>query len=179
MSEVPIRRTPLSPARAESILRQTELRPSAIRLLLALWDLETAAGGSMYNHNWGNMVVGDHPGHPYYVADDSGNLRRFRAYDSAAEGAADWLRQLFRADKPWAEGLATGDPKRFARALKAGGYYEAPLERYTRTLVERWRKYPHLQDRKPQRRRAKPSAGSGAALVLLLAGIGAIAWRFR
>jgi len=184
MSQVPIRTTRLSPPAAERILRKTGLRPSALRLLMALWDLETGAGTSMFNHNWGNMIVGKDVNHPYYLADDSGNLRKFRAYDNVFDGAADWIRQLFRPDKPWADGIASGDPVVFAERLKAGGYYEAPVERYTKTLVGRWEKYPHLRDVRTRRATPTPthrrSSTAGAVTMLLLAtGIGVLVWASR
>jgi len=181
MSQVPIRTTRLTPTAAERILRKTGLRPSALRLLMALWDLETETGAKMFNHNWGNMVIGSDKDHPFYVADDSGNLRKFRAYDDVFEGAADWIRQLFRSDKPWGEGIASGDPVVFAQRLKDGGYYEAPVERYTKTLVGRWQRYPHLRDVKTRRATPTPAhrgqtSGGALAAVLLLAGIGVVAW---
>lgn len=180
MTQVAIRRTPLSPEQAEAMLTAAGLTAPAVRLLLALWDLETAAGAKMWNHNWGNMIVGDAPGHEYFEADDTGRIRRFRSYDSFQDGLVDWLQQLFRTDKPWRDGIASGDPVVFARKLKEGGYYEAPLERYTKTLLQRWRKYDHLRETPTRRRRARQRAGNaGAVAVLLLAGIGTLLWASR
>jgi hypothetical protein len=117
--------------------------PGELRLVLALWDLETDQGRKSFNHNWGNLVEKD-PSRPHYVATDSGNIRRFQAFPSHADGAAELLRELERKD-PWRAGLATAHPVEFARALKGPpAYYEAPVKRYSRALTARWLRYRHL-----------------------------------
>lgn len=156
-SEVPKTRTPLTPQQAEALFRQvwtqstTEtLTEGALRLLLALWDLETAAGQSQFNNNFGNIIQTQDG--PFYLADDTGNLRRFISYPSAEHGASGLIRQLTRDSRAhWREGLLSGDPSFFAQKLKeVPSYYEAPLDRYRKVLVERWRKYSHLDQAAPQ-----------------------------
>lgn len=150
MTQVPIKRTPIDPATAEHLLRaayeQHAGKPAPdgqLRLLLALWDLETDAGRSMFHYNFGNIVL--YPGPPhFYVADDSGNTRRFAAYGTPESGASDFVRLLLRK-AVWRQGLESGHPREFAVQLKRGGYYEAPLSRYVPALIRRWRNYGHLQ----------------------------------
>lgn len=150
MPQVPIRQTVLSPTEAERLLRlawearlDVPVQDRQLRLLLALWDLETARGQRMWNHNWGNIIETD-TSRPFYTADDSGNLRRFKAYLTADEGADDFLGEL-HFKREWFEPIAKGaSPEAFARGLKARGYFEAPLDRYARTLRQRWELYPHL-----------------------------------
>jgi hypothetical protein len=117
-----------------------------LALLLALWDLETAAGASMFHWNFGNVIATRPDSQLFYVADDSGNTRKFRAYNDANDGARGLVQQLTSSTRPeWHTGLLTGDPNAFVRALSGadGGpaYFEADPERYRRTFLERWRKY--------------------------------------
>jgi hypothetical protein len=127
--------------------------------MLALWDLETAGGRRQWNYNFGNLVAFDEST-PYYVADDSGNLRRFQAYSDASAGASEFLRELLSKEQQ-NRGLHSGNPVVFARGLKAHGYYEAPVERYAKALAERWERYA-VAASVPQRRSAR---GGGVAAV--------------
>lgn len=53
---------------------------------------------------------------------------RFRAFRSLDEGAEEYLKALFhRYKRAWAS-LSTGNPSTFAEALKAYGYFTAPLD---------------------------------------------------
>jgi len=88
---------------------------------------------------------------PFWLGDDSGNLRRFRAFDTRQAGADAFISLLTRPSRAhWRRGLLSGDPKEFAHELKGdpeknlAAYYEAPEAVYTRTLVRRWKRYPHL-----------------------------------
>ena len=188
--QVEITRTRQSPAEAESVLRAAwgdvfvgPLRPDVLRLVLALWDLETGSGGSEFNFNWGNMVDAGQTGR-FYVADDTGHTRHFAAFASQREGADALLRQLTRDSRSeWRAGLATGDPELFVRHLSGefGGpaYFEASPARYLATYLERWDKYPHLNApaRTPEAPAPKtPPAtmrrktSTGAAVVVLACG---------
>ncbi len=154
MPEVPRTRTPVTPQQAEVLLRQawvdelgSEPRPTVLRNVLALWDLETAAGKSQYQNNWGNIVAVSTK-QPYYLADDTGNLRRFRTWPTAAAGARGLVHQLTKPNRShWARGLLTGSPERFAEALaEPPAYYEANPVTYGRVLRQRYDKYAHLVD---------------------------------
>lgn len=184
MPEVPIRRTVLAPSDAEFLLRQVwpQAPEGVLRLLLALWDLETAGGKRMWNHNWGNIVATTDAraaGVPYYIAEDTGRTRAFRSYDSVILGAQAFVVQLTRDSRAhWRAGLFSGNPATFAKQLRIPpAYYEASLSRYTGTLTRRWRKYAHLDSNDIPGPGARPSTrkSSGATLfaVTILATVGA------
>lgn len=115
-------------------------------LLLALWDFETGGGARMWCWNAGNIVRTAQWSGDWYEADDTGNWRQFRAYPSLAAGAAALARLVDSDSRPqWREGLWSGDPETFVRALHGdnGGpaYFEAPLDRYLTGFLQRWQKY--------------------------------------
>lgn len=164
MPEVPKRRTVVSPQQAENLFRQAwserfnePVRPGVLRLLLALWDLETAGGEKQDNFNFGNQISTRPDREQFYRGIDSGNKRQFRSYPSARAGAKSFVAQVTSDTRPhWEQGLLTQDVVQFSRGLKncqnescsvSGplSYYEAPFERYTATLQRRYDKYPHLQ----------------------------------
>lgn len=159
MPLVPTVRTPTTPERAAALIQDAWEKLSArhpvvpppngerLALLLALWDLETGTGAQHRNFNFGNQVSTRPEEEEFYQAHDGPNLRRFRSYDSAEEGAASFVRQLNSDTRPqWREGLRTGNPTEFVRALKGlngGGfeYFEAPFDRYLETFLGRWERY--------------------------------------
>lgn len=66
---------------------------------------------------------------------------RFRAFESLADGATDYLAILHeRFSEAW-PALEAGDPERFVRSLKAQGYFTASIERYLPPVVALFRKY--------------------------------------
>lgn len=166
MSEVPIHRTPIDAQDAEAFLRETwpDIAEGVLRLLLALWDLETGGGTRMFNNNWGNLVS-TLPSQDFYRASDSGNIRRFVSYATPRAGSDAFVRNLIRDSRShWRAGLLTGNPAIFAHQLRISpAYYEAPESVYTRTLVARWNLYAHLDpDDIPRHPSApKPSAPRG------------------
>lgn len=116
-----------------------------LALLLALWDLETGAGTSQRNNNFGNIIAVNEELH-HYVGTDNGNTRRFRSYPSVSQGALAFVQQLTSNTRlEWRSGLMSGDPLQFVNALGGlnGGskYFEAPVDRYKQTFLERWQKY--------------------------------------
>lgn len=191
MPEVAIRRTPHTASEAAERLASgwagrfgAAVTPDVLALLLALWDLETAAGAQQFNNNYGNVVATRTTTQPFYFADDSGNLRKFIAYPTSQEGATDLIATVTRdSRKEWRQGLLSGDPEEFVRALNGqrGGrfkYFEAPFERYLSTFLERWRKYEPPKAEPPSRgqtpnpsptvpRRLSPLLLGGIATFLL------------
>lgn len=196
MGQVPVIRTPLTADEARELIetawaKRASVRPDVppptperVRLLLALWDLETGTGGSQRNFNFGNQVA-TRESQDFYVADDAGNTRHFRAYPSGQAGAASFVAQLTSDTRPeWRDGLASGDPQFFVESLKGlhgGGfeYFEAPFEQYLQTFLGRWNRYDpkDLPPRRgipspaPQTPR-KPKSGSGLVPLALLSGLG-------
>jgi hypothetical protein len=126
----------------EAFYLEVGVHPGArlLALLLAMSDLETAGWARLRNWNFGNIIATDPEAQDWYAANDSGNARKFRAYDSAEDGARAFVNQLMRDSRAvWREGLLSGDPVTFARALKGPpAYYEAPLQAYTEGLQSRW-----------------------------------------
>lgn len=189
MAEFPIRTTALDAATASDILQDTwralfgaAVRPDVLALLLGLWDLETGTGRSMHNNNWGN-IVRTSESQDFFVGNDSGNVRKFRHFETPQDGARNFIQQLTRDSRAqWREGLLTGDPAAFVNALagKNGGpkYFEANPDRYLRTFLGRWQRYS-----RPSSPGAPPSSGgtapgapgraSGALVAVLV--IGALA----
>ena len=125
-----------------------------------LWGQGYAPGLGAHNFNWGNIKhKGDDDPNDFQFFEcaewifDAKKGRsvfhrfkprhpqcKFRAYDSAEEGFSDYLNFLIRRRdgaylEAWNRGVYEGDPITFARELGAAGYYTAPVERYTKTLV--------------------------------------------
>jgi hypothetical protein len=57
----------------------------------------------------------------------------FRIYETAVEGAADLVMELYRRDQV-PEALRTGDTRAIAHRMKAAGYFTAPVEAYARAM---------------------------------------------
>lgn len=115
-------------------------------LLLALSDFETGTWKSMSHWNWGNIVAHAPTEQDYYTDGDSPGANKKRVYATPQEGARALVVQLTRDSRPqWKEGLLTGDPERFVRALKGefGGpeYFGASFERYFPGFLQRWNRY--------------------------------------
>jgi hypothetical protein len=131
-------------------------RPAVLALLLAQSALETGHWKSIHNFNFGNQKA--HPGYPMIVQfrcsevingverffDPPDPHCNFRAYNSAVDGALDYLRVL--KNRPhWWQGLHTGDPNAFVAALATPPkYFTANPERYRATLVSLFHKYGPL-----------------------------------
>ena len=169
MPQVPIELTPVTPAEARSVLADAwrarfgePVAPDVLALLLALWDLETATGESQFNWNFGNIITTHPDTTPFYIADDSGNLRNFRAFEDIDDGAEGFVSQLTRPSRQqWWDGLLTGDPEAFVRALNGqnGGpsYFEADFDRYLNTFLIRWRRYEVPKALPPSRGQPVPT----------------------
>lgn len=147
---VPIKRTPITPAEACELFQSAKptAGSSTVRLLLALWDLETNGGKSMWNYNFGNIIAVSKT-QRHFAATDAGNPRIFRDYMSAEEGAEALVTQLTKESRRWwRNGLFTGDPEEFVRALNGqrGGpaYFEANFDSYLKGFMARWEKYEVL-----------------------------------
>lgn len=127
----------------------------AIVLLMAQSAHETGEWKYVHNFNIGNVKAVEGDGYDWTMfrcrekdkdgkdvwLDPPDPGTRFRAFRSLTEGAIDHLAFLYgrpRYAKAWAE-LATGNPYKFAAALRVAGYYTdsvkvyaGGLERYAR-----------------------------------------------
>lgn len=133
-----------------SITMGSDPSPKCLSVLTAQACLETGNGKSLHCFNFGNVkaaadwdgcvcmyrcneIIGGKvqwfdPPHPQ---------TRFRAFLTAAEGAAEYVaflatRERYRA--AWSRAYA-GDAEGFSRSLAKAGYYTANVESYTRGLV--------------------------------------------
>lgn len=129
-------------------------RKASLLLLIAHWAIETGEGASMHCWNVGNAksVPGDgrswtnfrcwevikgqkvwfDPPHPQ---------TRFRAFDTLAEGCADYLAMLFkRFNLSW-PAVVNGSPEEFAHLLKVQRYYTADETMYAKALRLRFNTY--------------------------------------
>jgi len=152
VSEVPRVRTRVTPDEASAAISRawqerfgSPIAPDVLALLLGLWDLETATGGSQFNFNFGNIITTT-DSVPWFAMLDSGNPRKFRSFATIDDGAANFVNQLTRDTRPqWRDGLLRGEPVEFVRGLKGlnGGpeYFEAPFDRYLSGYLTRWRRY--------------------------------------
>jgi hypothetical protein len=141
-------RTPVSVAALRQAIgrayqRVTGQAPSATLLqsLTAQASLETGAGSSMYNYNFGG-VKGAGPGglsancltHEVVNGEDVTVRQKFRAYGSLDEGAEDYVRVLVQRFGHALPSAAGGNLDGFAHALKQAGYYTASEGDYAAAL---------------------------------------------
>jgi hypothetical protein len=155
------RRTPLTREQvARELVRAYRQVTSALpsdgvaTLLLAHTAFETGHWQKIHNHNIGNVKAS--PAFPKIVqlrcTEVEGGVEKvfeppdprcnFRAYDTPAEGAVDYVRVL-RSRPHWWKGLHTESPSAFARALATPPKYftgnPAAAERALAGLAERFR----------------------------------------
>ena len=140
--EEPERLTPMSVAEARGYLMaalthalgRTPTNKEAT-MIYAHSDFETGTWRELHNFNFGNLEVT--PGHPWYRLRN--NDQKFRDYVSPSEGATGMIFLLkSRYPQAWAL-LDSGDPAAYAAALRAAGYYTAPLETYANGLTARYK----------------------------------------
>jgi flagellar protein FlgJ len=139
----PVSASELSASIGRAYTRVTGMTPTAniLNCLSAQASVETAAGGSMYNFNFGGVKgVGPHGQsancltHEVVDGKDVTVRQDFRAYASLDEGAEDYVRlmtQRFGGALQWA---STGSLDGFAHALKQAGYYTANEGDYAAAL---------------------------------------------
>lgn len=117
--------------------RQDIPTKEAIRLLWAMWHLETGGNGvGFWNYNFGNMTPGaadSNLTNGYIVLNPSGISpttgqpyppMRFASYATADNGAEDWIRYFSRKGwEPVMQALQDGNVEAFNHNLKVRGYY--------------------------------------------------------
>ncbi len=149
-------KTPLSSSQASAALRRawtavTGEQPSeeTVSLITAQWAHETGGGASMYNYNFGGIKGQSPSGQSVaqrtkegFGATERKIVDRFRAYDTADEGAQDYVRLLAGRYGRAVEAAKAGDASGFVRGLKSGGYFTgdpAAYERSVTSLAARFR----------------------------------------
>ncbi len=142
-------RTRLDAGQASDALRTawravTGEEPSdkTVRILTAQWAHETAHGASMFNYNFGGIKGVGPSGLSVSQRTREGFgetertiTDRFRAYQTAEEGATDYVRLLSKRFPEAVQAARDGDPSAFVHALKNRGYFTGDLGAYTRSVV--------------------------------------------
>ena len=116
--------------------------PATLRVLVAQWSHETGGGRAMMNFNFGG-IKGSSPSGlsaAYRTTEGQGAsevkvVDRFRAYDSAIEGATDYVKFLAKRFSGAMSQAQKGDAEGFVRALKQGGYFTGSEEDYVRSVT--------------------------------------------
>ena len=146
---VPAQRTQLSGEQAADALasawQQVKGRPPSERtlsLLAAQWAHETGRGASMFNYNFGGIKGRGPSGLSVQQRTTEGwgasrrrIVDRFRAYETAEQGAADYVRLLARRYPDAVGALEEGDATAFVRGLKSRGYFTGNEGAYARSVA--------------------------------------------
>lgn len=144
-------RTQLTSEQARDALGQawaerfgTAPRQETTAILTAQWAHETGNGRSMFNYNFGGIKGTGPSGLSVAQRTKEGwgpsertIVDKFRAYQTPSEGAADYLSLLSRRYPRAVEAADQGDPAKFVRELKAGGYFTGNEASYVRSVSQR------------------------------------------
>ncbi len=152
---VAARRTHLSTEQASSALSSAwseqfgeEPSEKTVAVLTAQWSHETGDGRSMFNFNFGG-IKGKGPSglsvnqrtKEGWGATEKTIRDNFRAYQSAQEGAGDYISLLKRRYPAAIEAAAQGEPGNFVRELKNGGYFTGNEASYVRSITQKTATY--------------------------------------
>jgi hypothetical protein len=143
-------RTPLSGSQAADALEAAwqgavgqPPSPGTLTILVGQWAHETGRGKAMLNYNFGGLKgMGPSGASTVYRTHEGAGAHeiqtqdRFRAYDSAEQGASDYLSLLQRRYPDALQAAGRGDAVGFVQALKSRGYFTGDEGAYTKT---RWR----------------------------------------
>jgi hypothetical protein len=140
MSEVPRVVTPLSELDLALSLLDAHLQffhgPAANLRLEVAWAhcaLEHGHGAKLYNFNFGNITAFGWLGDFYvmHVPPPDPPVLKFRAFDTAVDGATDYWRVMSGRYAPALALFDTGNAYAAGMKLKALGYYTANAEAYS------------------------------------------------
>lgn len=122
-------------------------RDTVAAIVAAQAGYETGHGVApawLKGNNFGNVTAGASWAGPVVEGGDKeydteGNVRsivqRFRAYATVDDAARDFLALLsWNRYRPARDALFRGDSTGYVAALRAGGYFTAPLDSYTRAV---------------------------------------------
>lgn len=143
------KRTPLTAEQAMTAIAaafeaQTgrALSSSGRALLTAQWAHETGHGTSMFNYNFGGIKGAGPNGLSVAqrTREGFGSSERtitdgFRAYDSAEQGAQDYVRLLLSRYGSAVEAAEQGDAGAFVRSLRTKGYFTGDPSAYQRSIA--------------------------------------------
>lgn len=143
-------RTPLTTEQASSLIggaleRVTgeKPKPETVAILTAQWAHETGHGASMFNYNFAGIKGTGPTGlsvsqrtREGYGSSERTITDNFRAYQTAEEGAHDYV-SLLKSRFPGAfEAAKSGDPAATVHALKQEGYFTGDEVAYTRSVTQ-------------------------------------------
>lgn len=141
-------RTRLTPDQASGAIRDALNRVTGeapneqtVALFTAQWAHETAHGTSMYNYNFGGIKGAGPTGLTVEqkTREGSGQTERrvtdhFRAYESAQDGANDYVKLLVQRYPEAVSAARSGDSAGFVRGLKQRGYFTGDEGAYERSV---------------------------------------------
>jgi hypothetical protein len=143
-------KTPVTPEQARALIADAlehvtgeKPTPESVAILTAQWAHETGRGASMYNYNFAG-IKGTGPSgltvaqrtREGWGATERTIVDNFRAYQTAEEGARDYV-GLLKARFPAAlDAAKQGDPGGTVRALKQAGYFTGDEGAYTRSVTK-------------------------------------------
>ncbi|MEO8181392.1 MAG: glucosaminidase domain-containing protein [Deltaproteobacteria bacterium] len=142
-------RTPLSGSQAADALEAAwqgavghPPSPRTLSILVGQWAHETGRGKAMLNYNFGGLKgTGPSGASTVYQTHEGAGASeiqvqdRFRAYDSAEQGASDYLSLLSRRYPDALQAAGRGDPVGFVQALKSRGYFTGDEGAYTKSVA--------------------------------------------
>ena len=143
-------KTPVTAEQASSLIADAlehvtgeKPKPETVAILTAQWAHETGHGASMYNYNFAGLKGTGPSGltvaqrtREGYGATERTITDNFRAYQTAEEGARDYV-GLLQARFPGALTAAQeGDPAATVHALKQAGYFTGDEAAYTRSVTQ-------------------------------------------
>ncbi len=116
---------------------------ATLAILTAQWSHETGRGEHMYNFNFGG-IKGTGPSgltvaqrtREGWGATREVIVDNFRAYQSAEEGATDYVSLLARRYGDAVAAAKEGDPSGFVHGLKTGGYFTGNEQLYARSITQ-------------------------------------------
>lgn len=122
---------------------------ASLLVLLAQSAFEGGHWQSTYNYNLAGIKHVDGDGRDYFIAAcseviDGQTLHMlcpFRSFPMLSEGAIDYLGELYRHFHGAWPALLSGDPERFAYALKSAGYYTGDASAYAAGLLRYVREF--------------------------------------
>ncbi len=111
-------------------------------VLTAQWAHETGRGDKMMNFNFGGIkgsapsgLGADYKTHEGWGKTEVRTVDRFRAYQSADEGAADYVTLLAKRYPEAVKAAQAGNPEQFVRELKRAHYFTGNESAYVRSVT--------------------------------------------
>jgi hypothetical protein len=142
-------RTPVTASQASALIGDAlehvtgeKPKPETVAILTAQWAHETGHGASMYNYNFAGIKGAGPSGltvaqrtREGHGASERTIVDNFRAYQTAEEGARDYVALLERRFPAALDAAKQGDPAATVRALNEARYFTGDEVAYTRSVT--------------------------------------------